>query len=119
MKETVKNSILITGGAGFIGSNLCDYFLSKGNKVICLDNFSTGHRHNLKDFINDRIKVVYSYLNLPCPLKLESDGIISGWFYENLSKFKYSDFFAATQVQYVKNWDKSKLTFKGEMNADV
>ena len=54
MKETVKNSILITGGAGFIGSNLCDYFLSKGNKVICLDNFSTGHRHNLKDFINDK-----------------------------------------------------------------
>jgi len=54
MKETVKNSILITGGAGFIGSNLCDYFLSKGQKVICLDNFSTGHRHNLKDFINDK-----------------------------------------------------------------
>jgi len=52
MKEEVKNSILITGGAGFIGSNLCDYFLSKGHQVICLDNFSTGHRHNLKDFIN-------------------------------------------------------------------
>lgn len=47
-----KNTILITGGAGFIGSNLCEYFLSKGNKVICLDNFATGHRHNLKDFID-------------------------------------------------------------------
>jgi UDP-N-acetylglucosamine 4-epimerase len=52
MKEEVKNSILITGGAGFIGSNLCDYFLSKGHKVTCLDNFATGHRHNLKDFMN-------------------------------------------------------------------
>lgn len=48
-----KNSILITGGAGFIGSNLCEYFLSQKHKVICLDNFATGHRHNLKDFIEN------------------------------------------------------------------
>lgn len=41
------HTILVTGGAGFIGSNLCEYFLSKGHKVTCLDNFSTGHRHNL------------------------------------------------------------------------
>ncbi len=53
MKEEVKCNILITGGAGFIGSNLCEYFLSKGHKVTCLDNFVTGHRHNLKDFINN------------------------------------------------------------------
>jgi UDP-N-acetylglucosamine 4-epimerase len=39
--------ILITGGAGFIGSNLCEYFLSKNYQVVCLDNFATGHRHNL------------------------------------------------------------------------
>ena len=52
MKEEMQKSILITGGAGFIGSNLCDYFLSEGYKVVCLDNFATGHRHNLKDFIN-------------------------------------------------------------------
>ncbi|PRZ21026.1 SDR family oxidoreductase [Flavobacterium granuli] len=48
----MKSTILITGGAGFIGSNLCEYFLDKGHKVVCLDNFATGHRHNLKDFIN-------------------------------------------------------------------
>lgn len=52
MKEEKQKAILITGGAGFIGSNLCEYFLSKGYKVVCLDNFATGHRHNLKDFIN-------------------------------------------------------------------
>lgn len=40
----------MTGGAGFIGSNLCEYFLETGNKVTCLDNFSTGHHHNLNDF---------------------------------------------------------------------
>ncbi|WP_165932632.1 SDR family oxidoreductase [Flavobacterium cellulosilyticum] len=53
MIEETKKSILITGGAGFIGTNLCDYFLSKGYKVVCLDNFATGHRHNLKDFIDN------------------------------------------------------------------
>jgi UDP-N-acetylglucosamine 4-epimerase len=49
----LQNTILITGGAGFIGSNLCEYFLEQGHKVVCLDNFSTGHRHNLKDFISN------------------------------------------------------------------
>lgn len=53
MKEETKNTILITGGAGFIGSNLCEYFLSKGHEVVCMDNFATGYRHNLKDFINN------------------------------------------------------------------
>jgi len=45
-----KAKVLITGGAGFIGSNLCEYFLSTGYAVICLDNFATGHRHNLASF---------------------------------------------------------------------
>jgi UDP-N-acetylglucosamine 4-epimerase len=53
MKEATRSTILITGGAGFIGSNLSEYFLSKGHKVVCLDNFATGHRHNLKDFIEN------------------------------------------------------------------
>lgn len=48
-----KTTILITGGAGFIGSNLCEYFLSKGYAVVCLDNFSTGHRYAISDFLNN------------------------------------------------------------------
>lgn len=48
MPKLLENStVLITGGAGFIGSNLCDSFLNAGNQVICLDNFSTGFRSNL------------------------------------------------------------------------
>ena len=45
-----KVRLLITGGAGFIGSNLCEHFLGKGYAVTCLDNFLTGHRHNLAMF---------------------------------------------------------------------
>ncbi|TDE29164.1 SDR family oxidoreductase [Flavobacterium ranwuense] len=45
--------ILITGGAGFIGSNLCEYFLDKNYQVVCLDNFATGHRYNLAAFIDN------------------------------------------------------------------
>ena len=47
-----KTKILITGGAGFIGSNLCEHFLNKGNAIVCLDNFSTGHRHNIEPFLS-------------------------------------------------------------------
>lgn len=44
-------NILITGGAGFIGSNLCEHFLRKGDNVVCLDNFATGHIENLLPLI--------------------------------------------------------------------
>lgn len=48
-----KQTILITGGAGFIGSNLTEHFLKKGYNVRVLDNFITGHMHNLLPFFND------------------------------------------------------------------
>src|SRR5207249_6654443 len=41
---------LITGGAGFIGSHLCESFLKKGHEVICMDNFSTGAKDNIASF---------------------------------------------------------------------
>jgi UDP-N-acetylglucosamine/UDP-N-acetylgalactosamine 4-epimerase len=54
MERILKDSrVLVTGGAGFIGSNLVDSFLNSGNSVVCLDNFSTGKRENLKAFINN------------------------------------------------------------------
>ncbi|MGY5846878.1 SDR family oxidoreductase [Salegentibacter sp. HM20] len=50
-KEKIAGkTILVTGGAGFIGSNLCETLLSLDANVICLDNFATGHRHNLNAF---------------------------------------------------------------------
>ena len=50
----VKNTkILVTGGAGFIGSNLCEKLLELNNSVICLDNFSTGKRENIASFLDN------------------------------------------------------------------
>lgn len=43
----------MTGGAGFIGSNLCEDLLSNDNNVVCFDNFSTGSRENIEPFLSD------------------------------------------------------------------
>ena len=54
MERILRNSrVLVTGGAGFIGSNLIESLLNAGNQVVCLDNFSTGKRENLKDFTDN------------------------------------------------------------------
>jgi UDP-N-acetylglucosamine 4-epimerase len=52
-QEKLENKkVLVTGGAGFIGSNLCETLINLSAKVVCLDNFATGHKYNL-DAIND------------------------------------------------------------------
>ena len=55
------NKILVTGGAGFIGSNLCEHLVKTGHEVICLDNFSTGHMSNIQELIDnhgDQFKLI-------------------------------------------------------------
>lgn len=48
-----NKKVLITGGAGFIGSNLCEVLLKNNNRVVCLDNFATGKPENIFPFLND------------------------------------------------------------------
>jgi UDP-N-acetylglucosamine 4-epimerase len=54
MKKITNAKILVTGGAGFIGSNLCEALLNQDNEVVCLDNFSTGFRKNIEPFLKNK-----------------------------------------------------------------
>ena len=66
--------ILVTGGAGFIGSHLCERLLEKGNEVVCLDNFFTGSKDNIKHLFSDyRFELVRH--DLVNPILLEVDQI--------------------------------------------
>jgi UDP-N-acetylglucosamine 4-epimerase len=51
--DLTGKKVLVTGGAGFIGSNLCEVLLEKKNTVICLDNFATGKRENLTELLKN------------------------------------------------------------------
>ena len=64
---------LVTGGAGFIGSHLCESFLGQGHEVLCMDNYSTGAKHNIGAFLkNPRFRFidhnVSRYIEVPEPL---------------------------------------------------
>src|SRR5512147_246468 len=46
--------ILVTGGAGFLGSHLCERLFAQGHEVLCLDNFFTGRKKNVEDMLGNR-----------------------------------------------------------------
>lgn len=52
--QLAGKKVLVTGGAGFIGSNLCEKLVEIGAEVTVLDNFSTGHRHNIESFLSNK-----------------------------------------------------------------
>jgi len=68
--------ILVTGGAGFIGSHLCRYLLKKGHEVVCLDNFFTGKGRNLVDLKkSSKFKVIPYDITLPLDIREHFDRI--------------------------------------------
>ena len=70
----MSKRILVTGGAGFIGSHLCERLLEKGNEVVCLDNFFTGSKDNIKHLYSDyRFELIRH--DLVNPILLEVDQI--------------------------------------------
>ena len=66
--------VLVTGGAGFIGNHLCRFLINKGYDVICLDNFFTGTKENIKDLL-DNYKFELIRHDIIQPILLEVDQI--------------------------------------------
>jgi len=69
-----QKRILVTGGAGFLGTHLCRRLLGQGHEVLCVDNFSTGTRRNIEEFLDDPMFELLRH-NVTFPLFVEVDEI--------------------------------------------
>ena len=86
---------------------ICDIIFEKGG-------IRTIEKEEILHFIRDRINMVMSYLGYNKMFDQEA-GIVSDWFYSQLNSYKYSDFFSAQQIQYVRDWKKHELKFDKEL----
>jgi UDP-glucuronate decarboxylase len=70
----MKNKILVTGGAGFLGSHLCSVLIKEGHDVLCVDNFYTGSKDNVSNLItNPKFELMRH--DVTFPLYVEVDQI--------------------------------------------
>lgn len=68
-----KKSVLITGGGGFIGSHLCDRLLAEGWDVVCLDNFFTGSKNNIRHLLsNPSFELIRHDITIPISLEIDA-----------------------------------------------
>lgn len=74
MKNYLKKRILVTGGAGFIGSHLCKKLLQQGNEVLCVDNFFTGSKNNIIELLDNKYFELIRH-DITWPLYVEVDEI--------------------------------------------
>lgn len=74
MKELLQKRILVTGGAGFLGSHLCEFLLRKGEDVLCVDNFYTGTKRNIAHLLDNPYFELLRH-DITFPLYVEVDEI--------------------------------------------
>ncbi len=70
----MKKRILVTGGAGFIGSHLCERLLLEGNEIVCVDNFFTGTKDNVKHLLKNPCFEIIRH-DICFPIYIEVDEI--------------------------------------------
>jgi UDP-glucuronate decarboxylase len=72
MKDLRRKRILVTGGAGFLGSHLCERLLGQGHEVLCVDNFFTGSRENILHLLDsDRFELMRHDICLPLYVEVD------------------------------------------------
>src|ERR1700730_1360154 len=71
---STKKRVMVTGGAGFLGSHLCDRLLAQGHDVLCVDNYFTGRKDNIVDLLDDKHFEVMRH-DVTFPLYVEVDEI--------------------------------------------
>ena len=72
MRKVGHKRVLVTGGAGFLGSHLCEKLLRSGHEVVCVDNFFTGSKDNIVDFSsNPRFEVIRHDVNFPLYVEVD------------------------------------------------
>ena len=74
MRKKIKPTVLVTGGGGFLGSHLCEKLLAKGYDVICVDNFFTGSKNNIRHLISNPSFELVRH-DITWPLYVEADMI--------------------------------------------
>ena len=74
MSFETRKRVLVTGGAGFLGSHLCDRLVAAGNDVVCVDNFYTGAKENIAD-LRDKTNFELIRHDITFPLYVEVDEI--------------------------------------------
>jgi len=78
----MKKRFLVTGGAGFIGSYLCERLLNDGNEVICVDNFFTGSKQNIIHLLdNPYFEIIRKLLKLKRNIKYNKNCKVEGEYY--------------------------------------
>ena len=74
MQDPISKRILVTGGAGFLGSHLCQRLVHEGHEVLCVDNFYTGSKYFLKKLLDNHSFEIIRH-DITFPLYLEVDEI--------------------------------------------